>query len=213
MARTQRLLVSIRGPLEALACARGGAHIADVEYPASAPGTPYPLNVYAVRKKLNAHGFRRVMVSTNIGETPSVRPTSCQAALGVAVAGADLIKFGLAEQTPEAASYLGRNVTRTVRSLTSRKHGMYAALFVDDEMAHFLDPLQHSARIVVSTRADGILLDTFNKSAGKGLLDYCSIGDLRKFVVSMHRLEKEAWVAVSIQLDEMCRLCGLLVLM
>lgn len=31
-----RLLVSVRGPQEALAAAERGAHIADVEYPASA---------------------------------------------------------------------------------------------------------------------------------------------------------------------------------
>ena len=43
-----RLLVSVRGPNEALAAAEGGAHIADVEYPASALGTPYPLNIWAV---------------------------------------------------------------------------------------------------------------------------------------------------------------------
>ena len=36
------LLVSIRGPVEALAAAKGGAKIAYVEYPASALGTPYP---------------------------------------------------------------------------------------------------------------------------------------------------------------------------
>lgn len=45
-----RLLVSVRGPKEALAAAEGGAHIADVEYPASALGTPYPLNIKAVRE-------------------------------------------------------------------------------------------------------------------------------------------------------------------
>ncbi len=38
-----RLLVSVRGPNEAVAAAQGGAHIADVEYPASALGTPYLL--------------------------------------------------------------------------------------------------------------------------------------------------------------------------
>jgi len=45
----QRLLVSVRGPQEAIAAIRGGAHIADVEYPASALGTSYPLNILTVR--------------------------------------------------------------------------------------------------------------------------------------------------------------------
>lgn len=84
----QRLLVSIRGPQEALAAIKGGAHIADVEYPASALGTPYPLNIMTVRNRMNRAGYKKIPVSTNIGEVPGVRASSCQAALGVATAGA-----------------------------------------------------------------------------------------------------------------------------
>ena len=113
--KKQHLLVSIRGAKEALAAAKGGAHIADVEYPASALGTPYPLNIHAVRGRLNKAGYKKVAVSTNIGEVKSVRASSCQAALGVATAGADLMKFGLAEQSPEAACYLAESIVRTVR--------------------------------------------------------------------------------------------------
>ena len=36
----QRLLISIRGPKEAKTAIKGGAHIVDVEFPASALGTP-----------------------------------------------------------------------------------------------------------------------------------------------------------------------------
>ena len=71
-----RLLVSVRGPTEALAAARGGAHIADVEYPASALGTPYPLNIKAVRDRLNNEGFSQVPISTNIGEDQPRRSTA-----------------------------------------------------------------------------------------------------------------------------------------
>jgi uncharacterized protein (UPF0264 family) len=48
--RKQRLLISVRGKNEALASVKGGAHIVDVEYPAPALGTPYPLNIQTVRK-------------------------------------------------------------------------------------------------------------------------------------------------------------------
>ena len=88
----QRLLVSVRGPKEALAAIKGGAQIADVEYPASALGTPYPLNIMTVRNRLNKAGYKKIPVSTNIGEVPGVRASSCQAALGVSTSGADLIK-------------------------------------------------------------------------------------------------------------------------
>ena len=48
----QKLLISVRGKKEAIDAYRGGAHIIDVEYPKSALGTPYPLNIQAVRKAL-----------------------------------------------------------------------------------------------------------------------------------------------------------------
>ena len=110
-----RLLVSVRGPDEAVAAAKGGAHIADLEYPGSALGTPYPLNIKAVRQRLDAEGFAKIPISTNIGEDQPVRSTACQAALGVAVAGADYVKCGFAGLDPKAASYVGRNLVRTVK--------------------------------------------------------------------------------------------------
>src|SRR5882724_9945547 len=98
----QRLLVSVRGSTEALESAAGGAAIADVEFPASALGTPYPLNVAAVFSALKRARHRAVQVSTNIGEIQHTRANACQAALGIATTGADLIKFGLGELSLEA---------------------------------------------------------------------------------------------------------------
>jgi len=76
----QKLLVSIRGYNEAKEAASGGAHIADVEYPATALGTPYPLNILSVRTRLNKEGYKKVELSTNIGEIQTNRATACQAA-------------------------------------------------------------------------------------------------------------------------------------
>jgi len=83
----QRLLVSIRGRKEALAAVKGGAHIADVEFPASALGTPYPLNIRAVKNAMP----KNIKVATNISEEQSGRSNACQSALGVALAGADIV--------------------------------------------------------------------------------------------------------------------------
>jgi uncharacterized protein (UPF0264 family) len=116
-----RLLVSVRGPNEALEAARGGAHIADVEYPASALGSPYPLNIRAVRDQLDAEGFARVLISTNIGEDQPRRSTACQAALGVALAGADYIKCGLAGLDRKGASYLARSLVRPSKNGSLRR--------------------------------------------------------------------------------------------
>ncbi len=197
----QRLLVSVRGPVEAVEAAEGGAHIADVEFPASALGTPYPLNIRAVRKALDEAGFGAMQVSTNIGEEQSVRSTACQAALGVATAGADQVKCGLAGLPIESAVYLGRNLVRTVREWFLDKK-VYPAVFADHDLAKVLDPLVDGPRLVAETDADGLLIDTFDKGTGRGLLDYYSVAQLRSFSAALHERGKEAWVAGSISIDE-----------
>lgn len=203
MKKQQRLLVSIRGPKEAIAAAKGGAHIADVEYPASALGTPYPLNIWTVRNQLNKSRHKGVRVSTNIGEVQTVRANACQAALGVAAAGADLIKFGLAEQSLESAVYLADSIIRTVRKLAPSGKRLYPAIFVDKDMTRFFKPFSEGIDLVKESKADGILIDTFNKQIGKGLLDYCDLNEIATFVSKVHRLKKEAWIAGSISLEEM----------
>jgi len=198
----QRLLISVRGPREALEAAKGGAHIADVEYPASALGTPYPLNILAVRNKLNMAGYRKVLVSTNIGEKQHDRASSCQAALGVATAGADIIKCGLAELPFQAAVYQGESLVRTIKKYYPKKK-VILAVFVDSDMQRFFNAFNEGPNLVVKTRADGLLIDTFNKSIGKGLLDYCDLEEIASLVSALHKLRKETWIAGSIILEEM----------
>ncbi|MGE0268607.1 MAG: (5-formylfuran-3-yl)methyl phosphate synthase [Candidatus Omnitrophota bacterium] len=198
----QKLLISVRGPKEALEAVRGGAHIADVEYPASALGTPYPLNILAVRNQLDKAGFKRAIVSTNIGEVQHVRASSCQAALGVATAGADIIKCGLAELPFEAAAYLGDSLVRSVKMLYPHKK-VIPAVFVDPDMQRFFNPLKEGPKLIKKIQADGLLIDTFNKLLGKGLLDYWNLKQVAAFVSSCHEIKKEAWIAGSIAKEEL----------
>lgn len=198
----QKLLVSVRGPKEAIEAVKGGAHIADVEYPASALGTPYPLNIQTVRNRLNRAGYKKILVSTNIGENSIIRASSCQAAIGVATAGADVIKCGLAELPFDAAVYLGEMLVRTVKKFYSRKK-VIPAVFVDDDMQRFLKPFKEGTELIKKTNADGLLIDTYNKSIGKGLLDYCTVKDISSFVNACHKFGKEVWIAGSINIEEL----------
>lgn len=197
-----QLLVSVRGPVEAVAAAEGGAHIADVEFPASALGTPYPLNIKAVRARLDQHGFQHVRISTNIGEDQPRRSTACQAALGVATAGADYVKCGLAGLDPKAAAYLGRSLVRTVKEWWPDKK-VYPAVFPEEAFAVSFDPLEDGPRLVEEIKCDGILIDTYDKAIGKGLLDYYSIDQLTKFVEDLHLIDAEAWLAGSVSADQL----------
>jgi len=203
----QRLLVSVRGPSEAIAAARGGAHIADVEYPASALGSPYPLNIKTVKERLATEGFGDVAVSTNIGEDQPRRSTACQAALGVALAGADLVKFGLAGLDPKGAAYVGKNIVRSVREWFPER-GVFPAVFPEEEFRTIFDPVHDGSALVDEIQADGLLIDTYHKDIGRGLLDYLSVTDLERAAEVLHDWGKELWVAGSVTHEELPGLWG-----
>lgn len=196
------LLVSVRGPTEATVSAQGGGGIADVEYPVSALGTPYPLNILSVREALDKAGYEGVLVSTNIGERQHDRPSSCQAALGVAKAGADIIKCGLAELPLEAALYQADSLVRTLEKFYPAKKTILA-VFADTDLRRFFEPFADGPTLVREARADGILVDAFNKLTGRGLLDYCSADEIRSLAESCHEDGKEVWVAGSLTVEEL----------
>lgn len=189
----QRLLVSIRGKKEAIAAYKGGAHIIDVEYPASALGTPYPLNILAVKSGLP----KKIPVATNIGEEQTNRGTACQAALGVALAGADIIKLGFAKYSFREAAYLGGNIVRTIKKWYPSKK-VIPAVFADKKLSKVFDPIDEGPKLAKAIKADGILIDTFDKEKGLGLLDLLSLKELSKFVKTCRKYRVEAWIAGSI---------------
>jgi hypothetical protein len=194
----QKLLVSIRGKIEALEAFRGGAQIADAEYPASALGTPYPLNIYAIRRALP----KRILVSTNIGEEQGRRSTAAQSVLGVALAGADVIKTGFAKMSFKEAAYLGDSVVRTVKFWYPKKK-IVPAFFADTSLVKIFNPLEEGPRLTAKIKADGILIDTFDKRIGKRLSDYFTYAEIKKFVGECKKRNVEAWIAGSITKDEL----------
>ncbi|MCX5826735.1 MAG: hypothetical protein NTV58_01865 [Deltaproteobacteria bacterium] len=195
----QRLLVSVRGKKEALSAVKGGAHIADVEYPASALGTPYPLNIRMVRDALPSE----IAVSTNIGEEQTNRANACQAALGVALAGADIVKLGLARMPLGEAKEFGPALVRTVKKWFPKKQCV-PALFADERLAKwYIDPIEDGPELAKHMKADGLLIDTFDKGFGMGLMDYYALTDIKHFVKKCHDFKLEAWLAGSIGLEEL----------
>lgn len=199
----QKLLVSIRGKKEALEAYRGGAHIIDVEYPASALGTPYPLNIKSVRDAIP----RRIEIATNIGEEQRERrSTACQAVLGVALAGADIIKSGLAGYPYKEARYLGEIIVRSVKHWFPRKK-VIPAVFADKKLRKIFDPIKEGPKLGRTIRADGILIDTFNKKSKQNkLTKLLTYEEIRKFVKRCHSSKLEAWIAGSITMEEMPKL-------
>lgn len=195
----QKLLISIRGKNEAIDAYKAGADIIDVEYPASALGTPYPLNINAVRKALP----KKALIATNIGEEQSNKSSSCQAALGVASAGADYIKFGLARYKYDDAKYLGHNIVRTVKHWFPKKKAI-PAVFADRDLRKIFDPIKEGPKLAKQIDADGILIDTFEKkSQNNKITKLLTYKEIVLFVKKCHSFRIEAWIAGSITIDEM----------
>ncbi|MFA5039619.1 MAG: (5-formylfuran-3-yl)methyl phosphate synthase [Candidatus Omnitrophota bacterium] len=199
----QKLLVSIRGPKEALSAYKGGAHIIDVEYPASALGTPYPLNIKAVRIAIP----KRIEIATNIGEDQKKRrSTACQAALGVALSGADVIKAGLARYPYKEAKYVAGNIVRTVKYWFPRKK-VIPAVFIDKNLRRIFDPIKEGPKLGKEIKADGILIDTFNKGPEENkLIKLLTYEEIKIFANTCHRFKLEAWIAGSITFEEIPKL-------
>lgn len=200
----QKLLVNVRGPIEAAEAAKGGAQIVDVMYPASDTGTPYPLNILSVKGELNRH-YPHMIISTNVGETQVERSTVCQAALGVATAGADIIRCSLAELSFEAAAYLGDSIVRTVKKFYVQKK-VIPALFVDKDMQRFLRPLDEAAELIEKIKADGVLISVYSKLSRKGLLDYLNLTEIQNLSRQVHDIGKEIWIAGRVTAEDITEL-------
>jgi len=195
----QRLSVGVRGKVEAGAAVEGGAHLVDVEYPASALGTPYPLNILAVREMVPAS----IPVATNIGGEQPGRSTACQAALGVALAGADIIKLGLAKMPLGEAREFGPALVRTVKKWFPAKRCV-PVLFADERLARwYIDPIKDGPDLAAHMRAEGLLVDTYDKGIGMGLLDYYKLADIGEFIAKCHDRGLAAWVGGSITKGEL----------
>ena len=200
MLSKQKLLISVRGRNEALEAAEGGADIVDVEYPGSALGTPYPLNIFSVKKaikRFNKKQQTQIQVSTNIGEKQHVWATASQAALGVALAGCDIIKVGLAELYPEDAIKVMKRVVRNVKKWFPEKR-LIATFFADWTFLEYMDPFTDGVHVGIESGSDGVLIDTYNKNIGKGLLDWTGLEKIKEFVELCHKYNLEAWIAGSV---------------
>lgn len=196
----RRLLVSVRGKNDALEAIKGGAHIIDAEYPGSALGTCYPANINAIRK----HTPPDRLISTNIGEKQFVWSTAGQAAVGVAYAGADIVKVGLAELPFNQAKRVMKNVVKQLRFFFNDTPKMaVTTLFADEYLRKILDPISKGWEVSVFAKADAVLIDTFDKQVEKGLLDWLSVKELKRFAKNCHDNNQEAWIAGSITKGQM----------
>jgi len=193
-----KLLVSVRGKKEAIEALRGGAHIIDAEYPVSALGTQYPLNIVAIRSVVPPY----ILIATNIGEKQFRWATAAQAALGVALAGADIIKVGFGGvRKIDNVIYVMTQVVRNVHYWFPSK-SLVLALFADFKIADSIDPFE-GPKLAQTSGAQGFLIDTFDKRIKKNLFDYISLNDLKKLTQSCHKRGLQMWIAGSLKKEHL----------
>jgi uncharacterized protein (UPF0264 family) len=119
------------------------------------------------------------------------------------LAGADIIKLGLAKMSLGEAKEFGPALVRTVKKWFPKKHCV-PALFADERLAKwYIDPIKQGPDLARHMKADGLLIDTFDKGMGLGLMDYYKLSDIRRFVKKCHDRNLEAWLAGSIGLEEL----------
>ena len=197
------LLVSVRGPNEALDAATGGATRIDVIGPATPIGTPYPLNLYSIKGRLLAAQQRSVRISAPVSAEHASRAAAAQAALGLCAAGADVVRFAVVDLTLGAAAYLGDSIVRTVRSLGGGGRHVVPVVYVDRAQRRFFQPFREGPELARRCGADGLMVDTHDRLAGRGLLDDVSIEEIATFATEMHEMNMEAWVGGGIGIDAM----------
>lgn len=102
----------------------------------------------------------------------------------------------------EARSF-GPDLVRTVRNWFPEKQ-LVPALFADERIRKwYIYPIKDGPDLANHMKADGLLLNTFDKGFGMGLLDYYNLTDIEKFVAKCHQRGLEAWLDGSIGLEEL----------
>jgi len=107
----------------------------------------------------------------------------------------------------QEAEYLGKAIVRTVRFWRPRVR-LYPAVFADTRFSSTLNSVEQGPRLAATTQADGLLVDTYDKAIGKGLLDYLSVRDIQRLAAALHRQGRQAWIAGSLTLDQFPSLWG-----
>lgn len=113
------------------------------------------------------------------------------------------MKLGLARMSLGEAAEFGPALVRTVKKWFPKKQCI-PALFADERLAKwYIDPIKDGPDLARYMKADGLLINTFDKTLGLGLLDYYTLDDIKRFVDKCHKRNLEAWLAGSIGLEEL----------
>ncbi|MFX0072034.1 MAG: (5-formylfuran-3-yl)methyl phosphate synthase [Candidatus Hermodarchaeota archaeon] len=141
-------------------------------------GANFPWIIKAMKDSIPNHN--KQYLSATIGDFPYLPGSASLAALGAAVAGADIIKVGLkGPNNEEEGINLMNGVVKAIKTFNS-KIKVVAAGYADqsrmDSSPHYLE----IPTIAKKSESDIAMLDTYIKD-GKSLFDFLSVDELIKF--------------------------------
>lgn len=184
---------------------QGGAFVIDVKNPAEgALGAASPEVIASVRQTVP----KELHVSAAIGDMPYLPGTAALAAVGAAKAGATIIKIGLygTKTADQVFSLLQAGVTALAGH--SGETALVAGAYADAKDFGGVSPLEIPA-IAAAAGAQGCLLDTFDKTSGKSLLDILSRQTIEAFIASCAEGKLFSALAGSLKPKDIPALLGL----
>ncbi|MFQ6135404.1 MAG: (5-formylfuran-3-yl)methyl phosphate synthase [Nitrososphaerales archaeon] len=176
-----KIMVSVTNPEEALDAVEGGAEIIDVKNPGEgALGANPPWITRSIREAVG----ESVEVSATLGDMPYLPGTASLAALGAALLRVDYVKVGmLGPKTTEEALNISRSLVRTFQEFRLGVRVVVAG-YADYRERGCVNPLT-LPQVASESGAWGLLTDVKEKGS-KGVFDYLSFEELKRFVDESH---------------------------
>ncbi len=141
-------------------------------------GANFPWIIKQMKNLIQFSGSQ--ILSATIGDFPNLPGTAALAALGAAVAGADIIKIGLKGPTTEnECIFLMNKVVKAVKDY-KKNIKVVAAGYADKIRMESSPDFLSLPFIAAKSGADIVMLDTYVKD-GKGLFDFLTVDQLKLF--------------------------------
>ena len=166
-------------------------------------GANFPWIIKQMKNLIQFSGSQ--LLSATIGDFPNLPGTASLAALGAAVAGADIIKIGLKGPTTEnECIFLMNKVVKAVKDY-NKNIKVVAAGYADKIRMESSPDFLSLPVIAAKSGADIVMLDTYVKD-GKGLFDFLTVDQLKLFKVKAKELDLDVALAGNLRKESLSKI-------
>ena len=166
-------------------------------------GANFPWIIKQMKSLIQFNGSQ--LLSATIGDFPNLPGTASLAALGAAVAGADIIKIGLKGPTTEnECIFLMNKVVKAVKDY-NKNIKVVAAGYADKIRMESSPDFLSLPVIAAKSGADIVMLDTYIKD-GKGLFDFLTVDQLKLFRDKAKELDLDVALAGNLRKESLSKI-------